>query len=88
MSAALIFCTILSASCSNDPVEDPAGGSLLESVKLFDIYRGKGVEEGKKSMAYSIVLRAADHTLTDTEAEAVTEKMLRKLEAAGATLRS
>ncbi len=65
-----------------------AGGSLLESVKLFDIYRGKGVEEGKKSMAYSIVLRAADHTLTDTEAEAVTEKMLRKLEAAGATLRS
>lgn len=65
-----------------------AGGSLLESVKLFDIYRGKGVEEGKKSMAYSIVLRASDHTLTDTEAEAVTDKMLRKLEAAGATLRS
>ena len=65
-----------------------AGGSILESVKLFDVYRGKGVEDGKKSMAYNIVLRAADHTLKDNEAEDAVAKILRKLEAAGATLRS
>lgn len=65
-----------------------AGGNILESVRLFDVYRGKGVADGKKSMAYSVVLRAADHTLTDAEAEAAVAKMLKKLEAAGATLRS
>ena len=65
-----------------------AGGNILESVRLFDVYRGKGVEEGKKSMAYNLVLRASDHTLTDAEAEAAVAKILRKLEAAGATLRS
>ena len=65
-----------------------AGGSIVESVRLFDVYRGKGVADGKKSMAYSVVLRAADHTLTDAEAEAAVAKILRKLEAAGATLRS
>ena len=65
-----------------------AGGGILESVRLFDVYRGKGVENGKKSMAYNLVLRAADHTLTDAEAEAAVAKILRKLEAAGATLRS
>ena len=65
-----------------------AGGGILESVRLFDVYRGKGVASGKKSMAYNLVLRAADHTLTDAEAEAAVAKILRKLEAAGATLRS
>ena len=52
------------------------------------VYRGKGVEDGKKSMAYSVVLRAADHTLTDAEAESAVAAILKKLEAAGATLRS
>ena len=65
-----------------------AGGSIVESVRLFDVYRGKGVTDGKKSMAYSVVLRAADHTLTDAEAESAVAAILKKLEAAGATLRS
>lgn len=65
-----------------------AGGNIVESVNLFDVYRGKGVEEGKKSMAYSIVLRSNDHTLMDSEAEDAVTKILRKLEAAGAKLRS
>jgi phenylalanyl-tRNA synthetase beta chain len=46
------------------------------------------VADGKKSMAYSVVRRAADHTLTDAEAEAAVARILKKLEAAGATLRS
>ena len=44
------------------------GGSLLVDVALFDVYQGKQVEEGYKSMAYNLGLRAADRTLTDEEA--------------------
>ena len=65
-----------------------AGGKLLRSVKLFDIYRGKGVAEGKKSMAFSLELRADDRTLTDADSEGVTTKVLAALsEKLGATLR-
>ena len=65
-----------------------AGGKLLRSVKLFDIYRGKGVAEGKKSMAFSLELRADDRTLTDADSEGVTDKVLAALsEKLGATLR-
>ncbi len=53
-----------------------AAGKLLRDVKLFDIYRGTGVPEGKKSMAFSLELRADDRTLTDTDSEAVVAKVL------------
>ena len=48
-------------------------------VKLFDIYRGTGVPEGKKSMAFSLELRADDRTLTDTDSEGVVTKVLNAL---------
>ena len=65
-----------------------AGNKLLREVKLFDIYRGKGVEEGKKSVAFSLTLRADDRTLTDTDVESVVNPILSKLEAdLGAKLR-
>jgi phenylalanyl-tRNA synthetase beta chain len=65
-----------------------AGGKLLRSVKLFDIYRGTGVPEGKKSMAFSLELRADDRTLTDADSEGVTSKVLAALASQlGATLR-
>ena len=65
-----------------------AGGKLLRSVKLFDIYRGTGVPEGKKSMAFSMELRADDRTLTDADSESVMQKVLFALqENCGATLR-
>ena len=51
----------------------------LESVKLFDIYRGVHIEEGKKSMAYSIVLRDKEATLTDKIADACIEEILNNL---------
>ncbi len=56
-----------------------AAGKLLRGVKLFDIYRGVGVPEGKKSMAFSLELRADDRTLTDTDSEAVITKVLSAL---------
>ena len=65
-----------------------AAGKLLRDVKLFDIYRGVSVPTGKKSMAFSLELRADDRTLTDSDSEAVTSKVLKALEdQLGATLR-
>lgn len=48
-------------------------GELLEDVALFDVYAGKGIEEGKKSLAFSLRFRAADRTLTAEEASAARE---------------
>jgi phenylalanyl-tRNA synthetase beta chain len=45
-------------------------GELLEDVALFDVYAGKGIEDGKKSLAFSLRFRAADRTLTAEEASA------------------
>ena len=56
-----------------------AAGKLLRGVKLFDIYRGTGVPKGKKSMAFSLELRADDRTLTDTDSEGVVTKVLTAL---------
>ena len=56
-----------------------AAGKLLRGVKLFDIYRGKGVAAGKKSLAFSLDLRADDRTLTDADSEAVVSKVLSAL---------
>ena len=56
-----------------------AAGKLLRGIRLFDIYRGVGVPEGKKSMAFSLELRADDRTLTDQDSEAVMTKVLKAL---------
>ena len=53
---------------------------IVEKVELFDIYVGSQVEEGKKSMAYSIIYRTNDRTLTDDEVNPVQEKILKELE--------
>lgn len=54
---------------------------ILENIALFDVYRGKGVSEGKKSMAYSFTFRADDRTLTDEEASNAVAALLRSLKA-------
>ena len=65
-----------------------AGGKLLREVRLFDIYRGKGIDCGKKSVAFSLTLRADDRTLTDADSEGVIGAVLAALEAElGAKLR-
>jgi len=56
------------------------GGNIVESVKLFDVYKGKQIAEGKKSIAYAIVYRRIDKTLTDDEVNKVHDKILRTLE--------
>ncbi len=65
-----------------------AAGKLLRNIRLFDVYRGTGVPEGKKSLAFSLELRADDRTLTDTDSETVTKNVLDALEnQLGAVLR-
>ena len=65
-----------------------AAGKLLRNIRLFDIYRGTGVAEGKKSLAFSLELRADDRTLTDADSEKVTANVLAALsEKLGAVLR-
>ncbi len=51
-----------------------AGPAILRDVTVFDLYRGQGVQKGKKSLAFSVLLQDTQKTLTDAEAEkAVTE---------------
>ena len=52
----------------------------LERVELFDIFEGEAVGEGKKSMAYSLIFRSAERTLTDDEVNSAHEKLRQKLE--------
>ena len=63
-------------------------GKLLESCELFDVYQGKQIEEGHKSVAYKLVFRASDRTLTDEEIQKAMKKILNGLETViGAKLR-
>jgi len=59
-----------------------AGGKLLDTVRLFDVYRGNGVPEGKKSLAFALSYRAPDRTLAAEEVESVHERLVRKVSAA------
>ena len=65
-----------------------AVGSTLEELTLFDVYRGAQVADGKKSVAYSLTMRAADRTLTDEESDAAVKRALKALRTIGAELRS
>ncbi len=63
------------------------GGKILESCELFDVYEGAQIQEGYKSVAYSIVFRAKDKTLEEAEITAVMKKILNGLQSLGAELR-
>ena len=62
-------------------------GKTIESIQLFDVYTGQQIEAGKKSVAFSLILRAPDRTLTDGEADALIKKILQKLGENGITIR-
>ena len=51
------------------------GAFAVEKVAVFDVYHGQGLPEGKKSLAFSLVLRAADHTLADSEVNTAFQKL-------------
>jgi phenylalanyl-tRNA synthetase beta chain len=59
-----------------------AGGKLLDGVRVFDVYRGKGIADGRKSLAFSLSYRAADRTLTADEVDSAHERVVSKVLAA------
>ncbi len=63
------------------------GGKILEGYELFDIYEGAQIKEGYKSMAYSIVFRAKDRTLEESDITAAMKKILNGLQSMGIELR-
>ncbi len=68
---------------------EEAGGSMLRSVTLFDLYRGERLGAGKKSLAYALAYQHDERTLTDDEAAKIRARIVKKLQdAAGAELRT
>ncbi len=63
------------------------GGKLLESYKLFDVYEGEQIADGKKSVAYTMTFRAKDRTLETAEVDKIVEKILKELGKLGIELR-
>ena len=64
------------------------GGIILEKVTLFDVYQGAQIEAGKKSVAYSLLFRSADGTLTDKEIDTALAGIFANLNSIGAVLRT
>ena len=69
-----------------DAIKARANKSLV-SVELFDVYRGEGIEEGKKSMAYRLTFTALDRTLSVEEVDGYVGKILNNLKQIGVQLR-
>lgn len=66
-----------------------AGGKLLDDVRLFDVYRGPQLGPGRKSLAFSVRLRASDHTLSASETEAARARIIKQVgKYTGAKLRA
>jgi phenylalanyl-tRNA synthetase beta chain len=65
-----------------------ADKQLVSDLSVFDVYAGKGIEEGHRSIGVEVTLQPQGETLTDKEIEAVMEKIVEKAgKATGATLR-
>jgi phenylalanyl-tRNA synthetase beta chain len=56
------------------------GGSTVTDVRLFDVYRGEQIGAGKKSLAYSLTYQDPNRTLTDKDAAAIRNKIVKRLE--------
>ena len=62
--------------------------ALISNVSVFDLYHGKGVDKGQKSVALDVILSPKDRTLTDKDIEAVSGRIIAAAKKAGGTLRS
>ncbi|QDU84866.1 Phenylalanine--tRNA ligase beta subunit [Planctomycetes bacterium Pla163] len=66
---------------------EKAGKGLVASTELFDVYRGEGLGDGRKSLAWHVVLQAADRTLTEKDQNTFLDRLERMATQAGAELR-
>jgi phenylalanyl-tRNA synthetase beta chain len=84
---ALIADEHITAEAASDCIQ-AQGGELLQALYLFDVYRGKGIPEGKKSMAFSLILQDFSRSLTDSAVEETMSKITAGLQnKLGVTLR-
>ena len=60
----------------------------MTEVRLFDVYRGPGLADGQRGLAYRLRLQATDRTLTDTDVAEVRERCITAAAAIGASLRA
>jgi phenylalanyl-tRNA synthetase beta chain len=65
-----------------------ADKTLITDVTLFDVYRGQGVPDGKKSLAFEIAIQPVEKTLTDAEIDALAQKVIAAAAKTGAVLRA
>ncbi|RHW24385.1 phenylalanine--tRNA ligase subunit beta [Nocardioides immobilis] len=85
---ALVVADDVAATTVETALREGAGG-LLESVRLFDVYTGEQIGEGKKSLAFALRFRAPDRTLTEAETSAARDAAVaRAAEVVGAVQRS
>ena len=84
---ALVLSKIVEAATIETVIRN-AGGKLLKDVRVFDLYEGDKMEEGKKSVAFSLTYFDPEKTLTDEEVINAHEKVLAALTEVGAELRS
>ncbi|MFD0705240.1 phenylalanine--tRNA ligase subunit beta [Alloscardovia venturai] len=85
------FAFIVPDSMTSDQmsaVVHEAAGELLESIELFDVFTGSPLEEGQKSLAYSVTFRAPDRTLDSDDTDALRAQIIKAAEGVGATLRA
>ena len=62
---------------------------LIKTVKIFDIYQGKNISDGKKSIAFNVTLEPKDKTLGDNDIDQISKKIISTVqESTGAILRS
>ena len=73
---------------SLEKVMKEKGGKLLESIQLFDVYEGSQIEEGYKSVAFSLVFRSPERSLEAAEINKIVDKILKELEKMGVELRA
>lgn len=74
-----LVCDEQVTSASIEKLIKERGGKNLVSVELFDVYQGKGVEEGKKSMAYRLIFSSLEKTFGEGEVDGFIKKILRHL---------
>ncbi|MEM6639608.1 MAG: phenylalanine--tRNA ligase subunit beta, partial [Pseudomonadota bacterium] len=56
-----------------------AAGAVLQTLRIFDIYRGKGIDSGRKSVSFGLILQDSSRTLNDDEADAVTAAVIARI---------
>ncbi len=86
------FAFVVDSAITADSIVKAAKGAerdLIEYIDVFDVYEGKGVPQGKKSLAISVRLQPKDKTLTDAEIETIAQKIVAAVaKATGGTLRT